>query len=71
MDPVAALDALDCAIAAGNLEMVEVHAEDLVRWIEKGGFMPCGPHSPDWRGHLTASQFASHMRALAAVARSR
>lgn len=68
MDPNATLGELDKAMSCGDRPRVAELADALVGWIEKGGFLPVGPHGSDWRGKLSAGQFASHFRAVRAVA---
>lgn len=68
MDPCAALTALDKAFQFGDREGIAEYADVLVGWIEKGGYLPVGPHGCDWRGKLSAKQLASHFRAIRAVA---
>jgi len=68
MDPVATLADFDRAMKTGDRQTVAETADALIGWLEKGGFMPVGPYSPDWRGKLTSSQLASYFRAVRNVA---
>lgn len=68
MDPVATLAAFDDAIVHHDRVTVAETADALIGWLEKGGFMPCGPNGTDWRGRLTSNQFASMLRTVRAVA---
>ena len=68
MDPVATLEAFDRAMMQRDRQAVAEHADALIGWLEKGGYMPVGPHGADWRGSLTAKQLASMLREVRAVA---
>lgn len=68
MDPVAALTNYDGAMVRKDREAIAQHADALIGWLEKGGYMPVGPHSTDWRGRLTPNQFASMLRQVRDVA---
>lgn len=68
MDPVKALEDFDRGMMNRDREAIAEAADALIEWLERGGFMPVGPHSPDWRGKLTHPQFTSYLRAVRAVA---
>ena len=68
MDPVAALKLFDDAMTAHDRPAIAEAADALVGWLEKGGFMPCGPNGADWRGKLSSSQLASYFRTARAIA---
>ena len=68
VDPVATLKAFDDAMVAGDRGDVAEAADAMVGWLEKGGFMPVGPHGADWRGSLSSNQLASYFRTARAVA---
>lgn len=68
MDPVATLKAFDDAMSAHDRPAVAEAADALIGWLEKGGFMPCGPNGCDWRGYLSANQLASYFRMARAIA---
>lgn len=71
MDPVACLERLDAAMAALDRQEIAASADDLISWLEKGGFMPCGPNGCDWRGYLTPAQLTSMLRNMRAIAEMR
>ena len=57
MDPQVAWDQLLAAYAAGDWEILEVRATDLIAWLDRGGFPPTILRQinldPDWdRGLL-------------------
>ncbi len=68
MDPVAALAAFDRGMMTRDRAAIAEHAGALIGWLEKGGFMPCGPHGTDWRGKLTPGQLTSYFRACQHIA---
>ena len=68
MDPVACLKRFDDAMMARDLDEIAESAGDMVGWLEKGGFLPFGPHGADWRGKFTAGQACSYFRDVRHVA---
>ena len=47
MDPQAAWDQLLAAYAAGNWDILEERATDLIGWLDRGGFPPAILNQPD------------------------
>ena len=47
MDPPAAWDQLLAAYAAGDWEILEERATDLLAWLDRGGFPPTIIRQPD------------------------
>jgi hypothetical protein len=68
MDPVATLEAIDTAMRNKDRAAIAEHADALIGWLERGGFMPVGPHGTDWRGKLDRSELKSVLRWVRAVA---
>ncbi len=68
MDPHATLELFDTAMDENDREAIVQPATDLIIWLERGGFMPCGPNGTDWRGKLTSNQLASYLRMARAIA---
>jgi len=47
MDPQAAWEQLLAAYAAGDWDILEERATDLIAWLDRGGFPPMILHQPD------------------------
>ena len=60
MDPQATWDQLLAAYAAGDWDLIEERATDLLAWLDRGGFPPMIIQQPDvdsdWNRYVTPSQ---------------
>lgn len=68
MDPCTTLREIDRAMACGDRASIAEFCGALIGWLEKGGFMPVGPHGGDWRGSLSPQQLCSVLRSMRAIA---
>ncbi len=68
MDPDETLKLLDEAIDDGDYGAMKEHADDLIEWLMKLGFVP-GLQS-DWRSALSRHAFIEYLKDLKRVARN-
>lgn len=61
MDPEAALNSLDQALAARDQEGIFEYSDALFGWINSGGFLPFLSGDSDWRSDLNRDQVLKYL----------
>lgn len=68
MDPVIALEEFDKAILEKDRPYVWASADNLVVWLEKGGFSPFTKRSDDWRSTLPRPHLIAYFKMAREIA---